>query len=99
MVYPDTMRRNLDSLKGLVQSQRVLLALTQKGMAREDAYAAVQGAAMKVWRGEGTFVELLQADPAVRPHLTDADLDEAMDPADSFRHVDFIFGRVFGESA
>ena len=68
-------------------------------MAREAAYSAVQGAAMKVWRGEGTFVELLQADPAVRPHLTDADLEEAMDPTDSFKQVDFIFGRVFGEAA
>ena len=99
VVYPENMKRNLDHLKGLVQSQRVLLALTQKGMAREAAYSAVQGAAMKVWRGEGTFVELLQADPAVRPHLTDADLDDAMDPTDSFRQVDFIFGRVFGEAA
>ncbi len=99
VVYPDNMKRNLDHLKGLVQSQRVLLALTQKGMAREAAYSAVQGAAMKVWRGEGSFVELLQTDPAVRPHLTDADLDEAMDPTDSFKQVDFIFGRVFGEAA
>ena len=99
VVYPENMKRNLDHLKGLVQSQRVLLALTQKGMAREAAYSAVQGAAMKVWRGEGTFVELLQADPAVRPHLTDADLDDAMDPTDSLRQVDFIFGRVFGEAA
>ncbi len=99
VVYPENMKRNLDHLKGLVQSQRVLLSLTQKGMAREAAYSAVQGAAIKVWRGEGTFMETLQADAAVRPHLSDADLEDALDPTDNFRHVDFIFKRVFGEAA
>jgi adenylosuccinate lyase len=96
VVYPENMARNLDRLGGLVHSQRVLLALTQKGMAREAAYAAVQRNAMKVWRGEGSFAELLKADPEVRPHLSDAALAEALDPAGSFQNVDTIFARVFG---
>ena len=96
VVYPDNMAANLDRLGGLVHSQRVMLALTQKGMAREAAYAAVQRNAMKVWRGEGNFVDLLRADPEVRPHLDDAALAEALDPASSFQHVDTIFARVFG---
>src|SRR5476649_1073687 len=69
VVYPENMARNLNQLGGLVHSQRVLLALTQKGLSREDAYAAVQRNAMKVWRGEGAFMELLKADPDVRPKL------------------------------
>ncbi len=96
VVYPDNMARNLDRLGGLVHSQRVLLALTQAGLAREAAYAAVQRNAMKVWRGEGAFIDLLKADPDVRPNLTDAELAEAFDPAWHFRHVDVIFDRVFG---
>ena len=96
VVYPDNMTRNLDRLGGLVHSQRVLLALTQAGMAREAAYAAVQRNAMKVWRGEGIFVDLLRADPDVRPHLTDAQLADAFDPAWHFKFVDTIFERVFG---
>ena len=99
VVYPQNMRRNLDLLGGLVHSQRVLLALTQKGMAREDAYAAVQSNAMKVWRGEGKFLDLLKADPEVRPRLTDAELAELFDDGYHFKHVDTIFGRVFGEAA
>ena len=98
VVYPQNMRRNLDLLGGLVHSQRVLLALTQKGMAREDAYAAVQSNAMKVWRGEGKFLDLLKADPEVRPRLTDAELAELFDDGYHFKHVDTIFGRVFGEA-
>ena len=96
VVYPENMRRNLNQLGGLVFSQRVLLALTQKGLSREAAYSAVQTNAMKVWRGEGTFMELLKADPAVRPHLTDGDLAEAFEESWYFRHVDTIFDRVFG---
>jgi adenylosuccinate lyase len=99
VIYPENMARNLDRLGGLVHSQRVLLALTQKGMAREDAYAAVQRSAMRVWRGEGAFVELLKADPEVRSRLTDAVLADAFDPAWHFNHVDTIFRRVFGEQA
>ena len=99
VVYPENMARNLGLMGGLVHSQRVLLALTQKGMAREVAYAAVQRSAMKVWRGEGQFMDFLKADPDVRPHLTDAELAELFDPAWHFAHVDTIFARVFGEAA
>jgi adenylosuccinate lyase len=99
VVYPENMRANLDRLSGLVHSQRVLLALTQKGVSREDAYAAVQRNAMKVWRGEGRFLDLLKADPDVRPHLTDAELAAVFDDAYHFKHVDTIFARVFGEEA
>jgi adenylosuccinate lyase len=99
VVYPDNMRKNLDRLGGLVHSQRVLLALTQKGVSREDAYAAVQGNAMKVWRGEGRFIDLLKADPVVRPKLSDAELAELFDDAYHFKHVDTIFTRVFGKDA
>ena len=81
VVYPENMARNLDRLGGLVHSQRVLLALTQKGMTREAAYAAVQLNAMKVWRGEGRFIDFLKADPQVRPHFTDAELAALFDPA------------------
>jgi adenylosuccinate lyase len=99
VVYPENMAKNLERLGGLVHSQRVLLALTQKGMNREEAYAAVQTSAMKVWRGEGVFVDFLKADPRVRPHLTDAEFAELFDPAWHFKHVDTIFARVFGEAA
>jgi len=96
VIYPENMLKNLDRLSGLVHSQRVLLALTQNGVSREDAYAAVQGAAMKVWRGQGEFLDLLKADPTVRPHLTDAELAELFDLGYHFKHVDTVFDRVFG---
>ena len=99
VVYPDTMARNLDRLGGLVHSQRVLLALTQKGVARESAYGAVQAAAMKAWRGEGAFIDLLKADAAVRGHLTHSELAGLFDPAWNFKHVDTIFSRVFRDEA
>jgi adenylosuccinate lyase len=73
-----------------------LLALTQKDRSREGAYAAVQRNAMKVWRGEGAFIDLLKADPDVRPHLTDAELEDLFDLAYHFKHVDTVFDRVFG---
>lgn len=95
-IYPDNMAKNLDRLGGLVFSQRVMLELTQKGMSREDAYAAVQRNAMKVWRGEGRFMDFLKADPEVRPHLTDAELEALFDLGYHFKHVDTIFARVFG---
>ena len=95
VIYPENMLANLDRLGGLVHSQRVLLALTQKGVSREDAYAAVQENAMKVWRGQGKFLELLQADPRVT--LSDAELAELFDLAYHFKHVDTVFRRVFGE--
>ena len=96
VIYPENMLKNLDRLGGLVHSQRVLLALTQKGVTRETAYAAVQRNAMKVWRGEGAFLDLLKADPDVRPHLSDAELSELFDLAYHFKHVDTVFDRVFG---
>jgi adenylosuccinate lyase len=99
VVYPENMARNLERLGGLLHSQRVLLALTQKGLSREAAYAAVQRNAMKVWRGEGAFLDVLKADPDVRPYLTDDELAGLFDPAWHFQHVDTIFGRVFGEDA
>jgi adenylosuccinate lyase len=95
-IYPENMQKNLDRLGGLVHSQRVLLALTQKGMGREDAYAAVQRNAMKVWRGEGKFIDFLKADPDVRPNITDEELEALFDLAYHFKHVDTVFDRVFG---
>ncbi len=97
LVYPENMLKNLDRLGGLVHSQRVLLALTQKGMTREASYAAVQRNAMKVWRGEGAFLDFLKADPEVT--LTEAELAELFDLGYHFKHVDTIFARVFGQEA
>ncbi len=97
VVYPENMRRNLDRLGGLIHSQRVLLALTQKGMSREEAYAAVQRSAMPVWRGQGDFLTLLKADPEVKARLSDADLAGLFDLGYHVKHVDTIFKRVFGE--
>jgi adenylosuccinate lyase len=93
LVYPERMQENLDKLGGLVHSQRVLLALTQAGVSREDAYRLVQRNAMPVWRGEGTFLELLKADTEVV--LSDADLEALFDLGYHFKHVDTIFTRVF----
>jgi adenylosuccinate lyase len=97
VVYPKNMARNLEHLGGLVHSQRVLLALTQKGLSREDAYAAVQRNAMKVWRGEGAFIDFLKADPEVAAALTPEELIPLFDPTWHFVHVSEIFRRVFGE--
>jgi adenylosuccinate lyase len=99
VVYPDTMQRNLDRLGGLVHSQRVLIALTQKGVAREEAYRLVQRNAMKVWGGESEFLSLLAADKDVRKHLSEAELKANFDLAYHFKHVDTIFARVFGKAA
>ncbi len=96
IVYPDAMRRNLDRLGGLIHSQRVLLALTQKGMGREEAYAAVQRNAMPVWRGEGDFLTLLQKDPEVSARLSGEELAGLFDLGYHVKHVDAIFSRVFG---
>jgi adenylosuccinate lyase len=98
IVYPDAMQRNLDRLGGLVHSQRVLIALVQKGVAREDAYALVQRNAMKVWAGEGDFLSLLKADKEVRKHLDAAELKANFDLDYHLKHVDTIFARVFGKS-
>jgi len=97
VVYPGNMRRNLDRLGGLVHSQRVLLALTQKGVSREDAYRFVQRSAMPVWRGEGDFLSLLKADKDVMKALSPAELEALFDLGYHLKHVDMIFARVFGE--
>jgi adenylosuccinate lyase len=97
IVYPETMRRNLDRLGGLHNSQRVLLALTQAGVSREDAYRIVQRNAMKVWRGEGDFLAFLKADPDVSSRLPEEELEAMFDEAYHFKHVDTIFERVFAE--
>jgi adenylosuccinate lyase len=98
IVYPDNMRKNLDRLGGLVHSQRVLLALTQKGVTREDAYRLVQRNAMKAWRGEGDFLALLKADADVRKHLSEKELAANFDVDFHFAQVDAIFRRVFGRA-
>jgi adenylosuccinate lyase len=97
-VYPKRMAANLDHLAGLVHSQRVLIALTQKGVAREAAYRLVQKNAMKAWRGSGDFLKLLKADKAVRKHLTAKEIEANFDLRHHFRHVDTIFKRVFGKA-
>jgi adenylosuccinate lyase len=96
VVYPEQMQRNLGQLGGLVDSQRVLLALTQAGMSREEAYGAVQRNAMPVWQGEGRFLDLLKADAAVTKYLPHAALDKLFDADYHTKHVDTIFRRVFG---
>jgi adenylosuccinate lyase len=97
VVYPETMRKNLDRLGGLIHSQRVLLALAQKGVARDEAYALVQRNAMPVWRGEGEFLKLLQADKEVSNVLSAQELEALFDLGYHLKHVDTIFERVFGE--
>lgn len=98
LIYPERMQKNLDAMGGLVHSQRVLLALTQAGVSREDAYALVQRNAMKVWESDGTLslLDLLKADPQVTAALTPAELEEKFDLAYHFAQVDTIFDRVFG---
>ena len=98
LVYPENMRKNLDRLGGLIHSQRVLLALTQKGLSREDSYAFVQRNAMPVWRGEGDFLTLLKADPDVSKALSASELEELFDLGYHLKHVDTIFQRVFGQA-
>ncbi|HAK98371.1 MAG: adenylosuccinate lyase [Rhizobiales bacterium TMED249] len=94
VIYPERMQKNLDLLGGLVHSQRVLLALTQAGTSREDAYRIVQQNAMPVWRGEGQFLDLLKADEEVT--LSDEELEALFNLDYHFKHVEDIFARVFG---
>ena len=96
VVHPENMQANLDVLGGLVHSQRVLLALTQAGMSREDAYSAVQRNAMNVWENGGDFRAALEADDSVSAHLDAAALAELFDLGYHTTHVDMIFKRVFG---
>ncbi|MCW2308376.1 adenylosuccinate lyase [Rhodobium gokarnense] len=97
VVYPQNMQGNLDRLGGLVHSQRVLLALTQAGVSREDAYRLVQRNAMKVWEEGKDFLTELKADPDVTAALTDAQIEEKFDMGYHTKHVDTIFRRVFGD--
>ncbi len=101
LVYPERMQKNLDRMGGLVHSQRVLLALTQAGLSREEAYALVQRNAMKVWESDGqlSLLDLLKADGEVSQRLSPAELDALFDLGYHFKHVDTIFDRVFGPSA
>ncbi len=95
VVYPENMKKNLDRLGGLIHSQRVLLALTQKGMSREEAYSTVQRNAMPVWRGEGQFDILLKADKDVAKFMAPKDIDALFDLHYHTKHVQTIFDRVF----
>jgi adenylosuccinate lyase len=98
-VYPERMRKNLDQTGGLVYSQRVMLALVDSGMARDDAYALVQGLAMRAWKGDGRFTDLVRADAAIAGRLGADALTACFDPGYFVRHSDEIFRRVFGPSA
>jgi len=97
LIYPKRMQKNLDRMGGLVHSQRVLLALTQAGVSREDAYRLVQRNAMQVWEsdGEKSLLELLKADSEVTAALSEAEIEDKFDLEYHFKQVDFIFDRVF----
>ena len=101
VVYPNRMKKNLERMGGLVHSQRVMLALTQAGLSREDSYAIVQRNAMKVWDADGelSLLQLLREDPQVTERLTGAELEALFDLDHHMRHVDTIFSRVFDASA
>ncbi len=98
LIYPERMQKNLDRMGGLVHSQRVLLALTQAGISREDSYRIVQRNAMKVWESDGevALLDLLKADPDVTAKLSHAELEESFNLDYHFKHIDTIFDRVFG---
>jgi adenylosuccinate lyase len=98
LVYPDNMMKNMNKFRGLIHSQRVLLALTQAGVSREDAYRLVQRNAMKVWEEGKDFLEELLADAEVRAALSEEDIREKFDLAYHTKHVGTIFSRVFGEA-
>jgi len=98
VVYPERMQANLDRLGGLVHSQRLLIALTKKGVSREDAYRLVQRNAMPVWQGKGDFLSLLKADKDVRKALSVKEIEENFDLRYHMKHVNTIFKRVFGKS-
>ena len=100
LIYPERMRRNMDRMGGLIHSQRVLLALTQAGLSREDSYRLVQRNAMKVWEADGalSLLDLLKADPEVTAALPAAELEANFDLDYHLRQVDMIFRRVFGRS-
>ena len=101
LVYPERMQKNLDRMGGLIHSQRVLLALTQAGVSREDSYSLVQRNAMKVWDADGqlSLLQLLKDDPEVTSRIPPSDLEELFDLGYHLRRVDLIFERVFGSPA
>ena len=101
LVYPERMQANMDRMGGLVHSQRVLLALTQAGVSREDAYRLVQRNAMKVWDSDGKLqlLDLLKADPEVTAALSESEIEAKFDLDYHYKHVDTIFARVFGQDA
>jgi len=94
LVYPENMRRNLELTKGLVFSQRVLIALIDKGLSRQKAYELVQHNAMKAWKGRTSFLELLKADSEVKAHLSDKELESLFDYNYFMRHADSVFNRL-----
>ena len=96
VVYPEQMLANLDALGGLVHSQQILLALTQKGVSREDAYRLVQKHAMDVWKTGGSYLDSMKSDDEVGQYLTNAELEQLFDTKQHHQHVDTIFTRVFG---
>jgi len=95
LVYPDTMLNNMNKFRGLIHSQRVLLALTQAGISREDAYSLVQRNAMKVWEEGKDFLTQLLGDAQVREALSEEDLREKFDLGYHTKHVETIFARIF----
>ncbi|MEW6739051.1 MAG: adenylosuccinate lyase [Nitrospirota bacterium] len=94
-VYPERMKTNMDRSYGLYNSQRVMLALTEKGITREDAYTMVQRNAMESWKGGVSFMKLLQKDSDITKHLSPKEIEEIFDLHYYLRNVDYIFGRVF----
>jgi adenylosuccinate lyase len=97
IVYPERMKENLERTRGLVHSQRVMLALTQAGVGREEAYRLVQKNAMRAWNGENDLLSLLKGDGEVTRALPPAELEKLFDLGYHLKHVDTIFARVFGE--
>ncbi len=99
LVYPERMQKNLDRMGGLIHSQRVLLALTQAGISREDSYSLVQRNAMKVWQSDGqlSLLQLLKDDPEVSARIPPAELEQLFDLGYHFKRIDIIFDRVFGK--
>jgi adenylosuccinate lyase len=97
IVYPENMQSNLDKLGGLIHSQRILLELTQKGMTREESYAAVQRNAMPVWLEGKDFRDLLKSDNVIEKYLNHNEIDDLFDMSFHMKHIDTIFSRVFEE--
>ena len=95
LIYPDRMKENMGKLKGLVNSQQVLLKLTQAGISREDAYSLVQEISMKVWKGDDTFLSLLKSNKLINNKINEAELDNLFDEEYHTKNVDEIFNRVF----